>query len=227
LIVAAAASLPDALAALFGPDVIAESAVPALVDEQLFAEERAYIARAVDTRRAQFGTARVCARRALARLGIAPCALVPSQDRAPQWPAGIRGSIAHTAQQCAVVVTRAGPIMALGLDLESDAPVKAGLASVICTSQERAWLARFDAPTQDWLVPLIFSAKEAFYKCQYPLTSTRLGFTEVELDMNLEAGTFCVADLSDHVPERTRARQIAGRFGRIGRLIVTAAVLES
>jgi 4'-phosphopantetheinyl transferase EntD len=222
-----AASLPNALAELFGSQVIAESAPPTLVSEQLYPEERDYIARAVATRQAQFGTARVCARRALARLGIAPCSLVPTPDRAPVWPAGIRGSIAHTREQCAVVVSAAQRIGGLGLDLESDAPVKAGLESVICTSQELAWLAQFDERTRDRLVPLVFCAKEAFYKCQYPLTGSRLGFTEVELRIDADAGTFSVADLSPQVPQRNRMLQITGRFRRLPQLIVTAALLEA
>jgi 4'-phosphopantetheinyl transferase EntD len=222
-----AASLPAALAELFGPEVVAESAPPRLVADQLFPEERDYIARAVDTRRAQFGTARVCARRALARLGVAPCSLVPTPDRAPVWPAGIRGSIAHTREQCAVAVTNADQIMGIGLDLESDAPVKAGLESVICTSEELTWLARFDLRARAGLVPLIFSAKEAFYKCQYPLTGTKLGFTEVQLRIDADAGTWGISHLSAHVPQRNRMLQITGSFRRLPQLVVTAALLEA
>lgn len=222
---AAADLLPGTLCALFGAGVMTESAAPALVGEQLFPDELAYIARAVETRQAQFGTARICARRALGRLGIAPCSLVPMADRAPQWPTGIRGSIAHTERHCAVAVSNASSIAGLGLDLESDAPVKPGLEAVICTTGERAWLTRRNADLHRWLVPLIFSAKEAFYKCQYPLTGARLGFTEVQLSIDVEAGTFSIADLALHIPQRHRLLPMAGRFRRLPGLIVTSAML--
>jgi 4'-phosphopantetheinyl transferase EntD len=220
-----ASSLPVALSALCGPDVVVESAPPQLVSDQLFPEERQYIERAVESRQAQFGTARLCARRALARLGIAPCPLVPNTDRSPSWPEGVRGSIAHTASHCAVAVTQATHVRGIGLDLEADGPLNDGLDAVICTAAERAWIAGFDSVTRAWLVPLVFSAKEAFYKCQYPLTRARLGFEDVQLSIDPGAGTFSITDLAPHVPERSELLGIVGRFCRLERLLVTAAIL--
>jgi 4'-phosphopantetheinyl transferase EntD len=218
--------LPGALAALFGPDVIVESAPPVLVNEQLFPDEREYIARAVDTRQAQFGTARVRARAALAQLGIAPCSLLPNEDRSPRWPEGIRGSIAHTALHCAVAVTNAAHLRAIGLDLESDAPLKPGLDKVIGTEAEQVWLERFERRDRLWLAPLLFSAKEAFYKCQFVLTRQRLGFGEVQLRIDPDAGSWSVAEVSPGISQRSRLLRIAGGFRRLPDLIVTSAILS-
>jgi 4'-phosphopantetheinyl transferase EntD len=197
-----------------------------LANEQLFPDEREYIARAVDTRQAQFGTARVCARAALARLGIAPRSLLPYEDRSPRWPEGIRGSIAHTPLQCAVALTNAAHLSAIGLDLESDAPLKPGLDQVIGTEAEQAWLERFERRDRLWLAPLLFSAKEAFYKCQFALTRKRLGFSDVQLRIDPDAGTWSVADVSPGVPQRSRMLRIAGGFRRLPDLIVTSAILS-
>jgi 4'-phosphopantetheinyl transferase EntD len=196
-----------------------------LVTAQLHAQEQRYIARAVETRQAQFGTARVCARRALARLGIEAGSLVPHEDRSPRWPEGIRGSIAHTPRQCAVAVTRAEHIRGLGIDLESDAPVKSGLDTAICTEAERAWIGQFDPARYAWLTALLFCAKEAFYKCQYPITHAKLGFTDVELRVDLNAATFCLCDLKSNLPQHQRLMTIAGRFCHLPPLIMTNAVL--
>ncbi len=62
----------------------------------LFPEEQAYIAEAVEKRQVEFSTARVLARRALYELGVSPQSLCPNDDRSPRWPAGIIGSITHT-----------------------------------------------------------------------------------------------------------------------------------
>jgi 4'-phosphopantetheinyl transferase EntD len=215
------------LSSLFGPEVEVESAVPTLVTEQLFDDERQLIARAVATRQAQFGTARVCARRALARLGVAPCSLAPHADRSPSWPAGIKGSIAHTAQHCAVAVSSSTRIRAIGLDLESDAPLKPGLQAVICTEAERVWLDGFDPRAMAWLGPLVFSAKEAFYKCQFPLTRTPLGFEHVRLEFDLHVGSFVIGELAPHVPQRELLLRIEGKFRRLTDLLVTSAVLRA
>ena len=196
-----------------------------LVSEQLYPEERQYIERAVEARRAQFGTARVSARRALARLGVAPCALVPNLDRSPRWPPGITGSIAHTERHCAVVLTDAHGIAAIGLDFESDAPLRAGVEDVVCTESEQSWLESFDRRAMTWLGALVFSAKEAFYKCQYSVTQTMLDFKDVELTFDLEAGRFAVANLRAGVPQRSRVLRIEGRACRAPELVVTTATL--
>jgi 4'-phosphopantetheinyl transferase EntD len=207
--------------------MLVETAVPALVAEQLFPEERAYIARAVEIRQAQFGSARVCARRALSRLGIAPCALVPKSDRSPNWPSGIKGSIAHTEQHCAVALTDAHQIAAVGLDVESDTPLKAGLEEVVCTEAELLWLQRFDRIAMGWLGTLVFSAKEAFYKCQFPITETILDFQDVELRLDLDEARFLVADLRPGIPQRSKVLRIEGRLGRAMDSLVTTATLSA
>jgi 4'-phosphopantetheinyl transferase EntD len=170
---------------LFGAHCFTEEAVPALVDAELFTEERAFISRAVPKRRAEFGTARVCARRALARMGIAPMALVPAEDRAPRWPTGIVGSISHTHGYCAVVVAQSAHCISVGLDVEQDRELAPDLLAMICTARERQMLT-----TCPQHALLYFAAKEAFYKCQYPLTKTFLDFQDVELEVDFARGTF-------------------------------------
>lgn len=56
--------------------VVAEEAytdVPAEAEAGLFPEEAALVAYAVPKRRLEFATVRICARRALGRLGSSPC----------------------------------------------------------------------------------------------------------------------------------------------------------
>ena len=203
------------------------AAPPKLVNDQLYPEERNYVANAVVKRQAEFGTARLCARKALSRLGVAPCSLVPNADRSPRWPDGIRGSIAHTDDWCAVGVSNALSITAIGLDLESDATFAQELEAVICTDAERRWLRTFNRGEFGWLGPLIFSAKEAFYKCQFAVTQTQLNFTDVELAFDLQSGTFGVGFLGKRVPQQARLMQTVGKFLRAQalHLVVTTAIL--
>jgi 4'-phosphopantetheinyl transferase EntD len=207
---------------LFGAHCFTEEAVPALMDAELFAEERAFISRAVPKRRAEFGTARVCARRALARMGIAPLALVPEDDRAPRWPTGTVGSISHTHGYCAVVVTQSAHYVSVGLDVEQDRELAPDLLAMICTAREREILA---TRPQDAL--LYFAAKEAFYKCQYPLTKTFLDFQDVELDVDFAGGTF-----RSRVLKRLEARprwldHMPGRFIRSSGLWLCGVTLDA
>lgn len=63
-------------------------------DAELFPEEEAIVARAVDSRRKAFAAARRCARLAMAQLSIAPVAIPRLEKSAPRWPVGVVGSIA-------------------------------------------------------------------------------------------------------------------------------------
>jgi 4'-phosphopantetheinyl transferase EntD len=83
------------IARLYDQVVAVGQAPPAIVDAALFPEESAYLAIAVPKPRAEFGTARICARKALTQLGVAAWPLVPGPHRAPTSPPGVVGSISH------------------------------------------------------------------------------------------------------------------------------------
>jgi 4'-phosphopantetheinyl transferase EntD len=211
--------------ALFACEVAVAQGVPALVDDCLYDEEREYIAEAVPRRRAEFGTARVCARRALAELGFASCSLAPYPDRSPRWPEGAIGSISHTAGICLVAVALSSRASGIGLDVECDGDLDRELEAMICTPAERRWLDQWMGEERGRMAKLVFSAKEAFYKCQYPTTRSILDFLEVELHIDPDAGRFTVARV-----HRIGApwRFIEGARGRLLRtegIIVTAATL--
>jgi 4'-phosphopantetheinyl transferase EntD len=217
----------SALAALLGARFTVAVAVPRLVNDQLYADERQHIARAVEKRQAEFGTARLCARRALAQLGVAPCSLVPRADHSPHWPAGVIGSISHTEGCCAVAVTKAPDVAGCGLDLERDTPLPPELEQMICTPPERAWLDTQAPEIRGWLGKLFFSAKEAFYKCQYRTTETLIDFQDVTLWLDPELNSFAVTGLTQSGARWDRVRGIGGRFLQVPGLIVTAAILNS
>lgn len=216
-------SLP--IAALFEDFVETAQAVPEPLEALLYPEERACIARAIAKRRAEFATGRVCARQALERLGVRPGPLLPHADRSPIWPAGIVGSISHTDGYCAVAVARTSRARGLGLDAERDSDLAADLEAVVCTSRERHWLDGQPAFERGFLGKLLFGAKEAFYKCQYPLTRSFLEFREVCLEIDVLARTFAVRHIERAGRQWARLYGARGRFVRESGFIVTAASL--
>lgn len=209
---------PAAIRALFGPGVAVATARAAPAGDGLFAEEQRYIAEAGATRQAEFGTARICARRALAELGIAPCPLVPYPDRSPRWPADIRGTIAHAGGICAAAVTAAPHLRAIGLDIEPDLPLARDLERVICTDAERRRLEEM-GDARGRIGKLIFSAKEAWYKCQYGISAALIDFREVTLTIDLDRQRFRTVD--GPVPG------IEGRYGHADGFLITTATLQA
>jgi len=78
------------------------------------------------------------------------------------------------------------------------------------------------------LSTLIFSAKEAFYKCQYEMTRQWLEFSDVTLDLagwNLGAGSFAVRPLSRVKLFETRGPAVMGRFAFRKGLVLTAIAI--
>jgi 4'-phosphopantetheinyl transferase EntD len=145
--------------------------------------ESAGIGRAVQTRVQEFAAGRSCARLALAQFGFHDFPLAVRGDRQPAWPPSMVGSITHTAGLCAAVVGAAARFAGLGLDCEVVGDVESELWPKICVPRERAWLNSLPPGERARASALIFAAKEAFYKCQYPAVGEFLSFHDIRLDI--------------------------------------------
>ena len=180
--------LSTTLHGLFPDGVIVAELRGAGDPSELFPEEAAYLGRAVAKRAREFAAGRLCARRALAELGIRNFPLEVAADRRPLWPAGIAGSITHTEGFCAAAVADQGQFASLGIDSEAASAVKLKLWDSICRPEEIAWLGTLPEGERTAAATLIFSAKEAFYKCQYPLTTQSLAFHDAEVQVRWGEG---------------------------------------
>jgi 4'-phosphopantetheinyl transferase EntD len=217
--------LQERIAALFDAPVVVVHGAPAIVTSGLFPEEREHILRAVPKRQAEFGTARVHARRALAQLGHAPQALHPLPDRSPRWPEGIVGTITHCADLCAVAVAKAADARGIGLDAEPDVALGAALEPYICTPRERTFLDGQAPAERGRVAKIFFCAKEAFYKCQYPATQTFLDFLDVEIDLQLDSRRFALRPVGRELPDAL-APHTRGRFDVVDGRILAGATLK-
>jgi 4'-phosphopantetheinyl transferase EntD len=173
------ATLSTAVAALFPPGIAAAELRAPGDSSLLYPEEALSVANAVPKRRGEFAAGRLCARRALAEFGLSGFALKMAPDRVPLWPDSMVGSITHTQGFCAVVVAERRRFSALGLDVEAAGGVKRELWRHICGPAELHWLESLPPTSQASAATLIFSSKEAFYKCQYPLTRQRMNFADL------------------------------------------------
>jgi 4'-phosphopantetheinyl transferase EntD len=163
-------------------------------EAELFPEEEAELAQAVEKRRLEFTTVRHCARTALARLGVAPTAILPGDRGAPRWPAGIVGSMTHCTGYRAAAVARSEELAAIGVDAEPHEALPPEVLTTVTVPEERERLERLVAqrPTVHW-DRLLFSAKESVYKAWFPLTGRWLDFEEASVDFGVpdgDAGSF-------------------------------------
>jgi len=166
------------------PDGVAAAELRGQGDASLLLPvESAALGSAVQSRVQEFAAGRSCARLALAQFGIHDFPLPARGDRQPAWPPSMVGSITHTAGLCAAVVGEAARFVGLGLDCEVVGDVEPELWPKICVPRETAWLRSLPPDQQARASALIFAAKEAFYKCQYPAVGEFLSFHDIRLSM--------------------------------------------
>ncbi|MCK0093988.1 4'-phosphopantetheinyl transferase superfamily protein [Yoonia sp. F2084L] len=170
-----------ALQRMLGPDVGVGVVDPREGEGDLWPNEAEIIARAVPKRRAEFAAGRQAAREAMQVQGVKPTAILQGADRAPLWPKRMVGSIAHCDTCAIAAVAWDGDHQTLGIDVEPATPLASDLIDILCTGHERDWLHTQSEP--GLAAKMIFSAKEAVYKAQYPLTHRVIGFDAVTLTL--------------------------------------------
>ena len=207
---------------LFPDDVAVVVSEIGDVTSELLADEAAHVAKAVPKRQREFARGRVNARQALGELGVAGVSLLVGSMREPLWPEGIVGSITHDNRLCVVAVARGERYAGLGVDIEPAEPLEPEIAARIWSPVEAEQAARRTDMTPALASRLVFSAKEAFYKCQFPLTRTFLGFMEVSVALG--DGTFEVR-LERAVGAFPDGTRFAGRWRRADGQLLTAVSL--
>lgn len=215
------------LEALFDPR-LAVVALPITPDPPpvLFPEEQRAIVNAVPKRLNEFSAGRRCAHLAMARLGFPGLPVTMGRDRAPVWPDGLVGSIAHSETMAAAVLARrADGIRSIGLDLEPALPLPEDLLETILLPEERRWLVLLPVAAQLIHARLIFCAKEAFFKCQYGLSRAFIDFQAVEISLDLPGRSFR-AVLTETAGIFPAGQGFAGRFHLDTALIATGVTLE-
>lgn len=198
----------DAVAALFEAPVAVAVTDPRTVQPDPLPQEAAHLTRAIAKRQQEFAAGRAMAREAMQALAGAPVVLpiLSGEDRAPIWPAGWQGSISHKSTLCMAVVGQSGPL--LGLDVEEDVPLAQNLIPTICSETE---IARISGADEGHLAKLIFCAKEAAYKAQYPLTRMVFGFHRLEMRLDAQASEF-EAIFTETTGGFAKGARLEGRF---------------
>lgn len=195
--------------------------------DDIFPAEAAVISRAVDKRRREFTTVRTCARRALVTLGLEPQPILPDGDGAPSWPPGVVGSMTHCDGYRAAAVAWSREIACIGIDAEPHGPLPGGVLGVVANSREQEELAELADrdPSVCW-DRLLFSAKESLYKAWFPLARTWLGFEDVHVIIDPDAGTFVGRLLiTGPIVDGNPLDEIPGRWTARNGLVLTSVAV--
>lgn len=196
--------------ALLDPSVVAYRLTQEAGPNDVHPAERYLVCEASPKRQAEFFGGRACAAGCLEALGVPPAPVGRGPRNMPVWPQGFVGSIAHCASYCAAVAARRGRILSLGIDIEVAFAVEPDLEPLLMTEPEEQALNALNGSNRTQLATVHFSAKEAFFKAQYPLTRLFLDFRAVTV--NVERGQFSITLNSPIEKLGPAGQEFAGRF---------------
>lgn len=124
------------------------------------------IARSSPKRQRDYFYGRLAARLALESMGCMPSYEVGSDsDGRPQWPPGLVGSISHSGDLAAAVVSRRQQYTCIGLDVQYVPNDCNHIDTYVATESERAAVRRqIGQVSESTITALLFSAKETAFK---------------------------------------------------------------
>jgi len=179
------------------------------------------MARAVPTRRAEFAAGRAAARTAMSMLEWPQASVPKGPDRAPLWPAGLTGSITHDGALALAALAPAGTIRGIGIDAEHAAPLPPDIAGTALSDAERKAV----AAAGPLAGRMVFSVKEAAYKCLYPMTGEILGFDAMQVVLDLRGDT-ATARLTRATGPFPAGHTLCARIAQAEGRILVAVILE-
>jgi 4'-phosphopantetheinyl transferase EntD len=190
----------------------------------LWPEEAAHVANAVEKRKREFACGRHFVRRCLRALGRPDEPLPASPDRSPRWPDGLVGSITHTDRYCAAAVASAGDIAGIGIDVEDLSRFRPELLDYVLSPGD---ITRNFPGTSDVdcsLGAALFSAKETFYKCLVGLAQAQFDYGDVGIEFIDGSDVFYGRALRP-VGHLSVTRAFIGHYLVVGDQVATAMIL--
>lgn len=186
--------------------------------DSIFAEEAAHLTSAAPHRRDEFLTGRMCARIALAQVGAQPCALLADAEGVPQYPESYLASITHSRGLAAAAAGSTERLQYLGLDLEKTNRLSPAAIRRILHPDEVDWVGQ-----NQLRASLIFSAKEAFYKAQYPRWRIAANFNDLSFELDAASCQLRVAWIADRFAPQLREGigQMQFRYAYFGEYVVS------
>ena len=212
-----------ALRGLFDFPVAARGCAIPLTGARHHPAEAALVAGAAERRRAEFLAGRACARGCLDALGFDDAPVLRGERGIPIWPEGAIGSISHSGTIAMAVAATSVTARSIGIDVELQRAVTDELQELLFRPEERERLALLPQEERRAAATLMFSAKEAFYKAQFPIGRSFVDYCEVAVEPS-ESGFAVTTRIDIEGLGRSGAR-FDGRWFAADGHVVTAIAL--
>lgn len=192
--------------------------------EFAFKEEELAVAQSGDYRKREFAAGRFCARAALLKAGFKAGPISVDEDGLPKWPDEALAVISHSRGYCAAIASSRSRFRVIGLDLEKTNRLSSAAIERVVHQEEQSFV-----KDDQRLASLLFCAKEAFYKAQYPEWETSANFHDVVLSVDMDAGSAEIVRMHERFPQQLRdlAGLIEFRFRFFGDFVVCLCWLRN
>lgn len=146
-------------------------------------EEPDTVMQSVIKRRAEFLAGRLCAKAALARLGIDDYQVAIGESREPLFPCEIQGSITHCENYALAGLFPRGKAVALGIDLQTvlDEATLESVTQLVINLDEMQLMQSISSSQRGLFTSLVFSVKESFFKAAFSQVNHYFGFDAVSV----------------------------------------------
>lgn len=174
-------------------------------------------------RRNEFLLGRACAHQALSTFHLSHLPILRNENRSPIWPKSIVGSISHTENWAVAAVGKQTAVKGIGIDIENlHRAVNLGIQRHVCISREAEWLAQFSSEQMEFFLKIIFSAKEAIFKCYHPLTGVYLDFKDAWVFLPENSPCFEFTLLKDCGADFPQGFQHKGAYQIVQNMVLTS-----
>lgn len=143
-------------------------------------EEITYVTDMSDKRRLEFVAGRTAAKISMSRAGHPKGVILRQQGGAPIWPKGLFGSLTHNNRLAAAAVIDANRSTSIGIDIEENVALPDDVLGLVLTPAERSECTRHGSGASV-RAKLLFSAKEAVFKADWPRYGEFLDFADIQL----------------------------------------------
>lgn len=192
--------------------------------ETLAPSERAVSAKWGSKRISDFCTGRYCLRRCTEVYGYFGDIPVGARGM-PVLPAHLTASVSHSRALSGAIAADTQLFTSIGLDIEATGRVHSDMWHLLFTPAEMHFLNSIPSEFERQIVSTaFFSLKEAFYKMQFPLTSTFLDLHDAEV--RLTTGGYMLELLTD-AGDLPRGQLFSGIVHYNGQEVITFCALPA
>ncbi len=176
----------------------------------LFSAEAELAHNVTKARRRELMAGRSTVRHALQLFGMEPEPILQTKYGTPAWPQGFCGSLSHSHKHIAVLLARSSHFSSVGVDIEDGRPLGAEISTTVVTARELQVINRARWETLGSTAEgLAFSAKEAVFKCQFPITlDASLDFLDIRLQRGKSIETLSIQTVDSSRSPLTKIKKL-------------------